>query len=279
MLEARTSRIRPGLDDKVLTAWNALMLKGYIDAYRALNDKEYLNIALANAAFIEKHVLRSDGGLNRNYKNGSSAINAFLDDYALVIDAWIALYQVTFDETWLQKARKLSDYVIAHFYDETSGMFYYTSDLDPPLIARKKELSDNVIPASNSILAKDLQLLGLYFYHEDYLDHSAQMLHNMADQVTTTSQPGFYSNWCDLYLKHARTPFEVAIVGDRAEELNHEMMQYFLPDAIFLGGTKEGGLLLLENKLQAGETFIYVCRDKVCKFPVRTVEEALRLMQ
>ncbi len=278
LFSARASRIRPGLDDKILTSWNALMLKGYVDAYRALQDQEYLKAALTNAGFIEKNMLREDGGLNRNYKNGTSGINAFLDDYALVIDAWIALYQVTFDEAWLNKARSLADYTIAHFYDAETGMFYYTSDLDPPLIARKKEVGDNVIPASNSILAKCLNKLGSYLYHQPYLDHAAQMLHNMIDEIATSSQPGFYSNWCDLYLDEVKPIYEVAIVGEEADAKNTEIMQHYLPHAIFLGGKSEGGLQLLENKLQPGETYIYVCQNKVCKFPVKTVEEALRLM-
>jgi hypothetical protein len=278
MLDVRASRIRPGLDDKILTSWNALMLKGYVDAYRALQKETYLQAALTNADFIEKHMLREDGGLNRNYKNGTSGINAFLDDYALVIDAWLALYQVTFDESWLQKARKLADYTIVHFFDTESGMFYYTSDLDPPLIARKKEVGDNVIPASNSILAKSLHRLGSYLYHQEYLDHAAQMLHNMTDEITTTSQPGFYSNWCDLYLDKVSPLYEVAIVGEVADVRNSEIMQHYLPHALFLGGKAEGSLQLLENKLQPGETFIYVCKNKVCKFPVKTVAEALPLM-
>jgi uncharacterized protein YyaL (SSP411 family) len=278
MFEARSSRIRPDLDDKILTSWNALMLKGYVDAYRALNKEAYLNAALANASFIESQMLRKDGGLNRNYKNGTSGINAFLDDYALVIEAWIALYQVTFDEAWLNKARQLADYTLEHFYDAQSGMFHYTSDLDPPLIARKKELGDNVIPSSNSILAKGLHKLGLYYYHEEYLDRAAQMLHNMADQITTTRQPSFYSNWCDLYLDLAKPLYEVAIVGENAHILNLEMMRRYVPQAVFLGGRTEGNLQLLENKLQPGETYIYVCQNKMCKLPVTTVDAALKLM-
>jgi uncharacterized protein YyaL (SSP411 family) len=278
LLKSRASRVRPGLDDKILTSWNALMLKGYLDAYKALGESTYLEIALKNAQFLEKQMLRADGGLNRNYKNGKSTINGFLDDYAILIEAWIALYQVTFDEQWLNKARKLADYAIAHFYDAGSGMFYYTSDMDPPLIARKKELSDNVIPASNSALAKGLYDLGLYFYEQSYLDHAAQMLHNMNAQLIASSHPGFFSNWCDLYLRMTWPYYEIAIVGDQAPAVSSELMGHFVPNAIFLGGKTEGSLQLLENKLQEGQTMIYVCRDKVCKFPVTTTDEALKLL-
>jgi len=127
LFNAREKRTRPGLDDKVLTSWNALMLKGYVDAYKALGDEEYLATALKNANFLSKNMLQSDNRLNRNYKDGKSVINAFLDDYALLTDAFIGLYQVTFDEQWLNKAKDLTQYAVEHFYDDKSEMFFYTS--------------------------------------------------------------------------------------------------------------------------------------------------------
>ena len=279
LLEKRAERIRPGLDDKILTAWNALMLKGYVDAYRALGDDEYLHIALQNARFLEENMLRSDGGLNRNYKDGKSVINAFHDDYALLIEAWIALYQVTFDETWLDKASKLADYTLEHFYDEESGLFFYTSDLDPPLVARKKKISDDVIPASNSIMAKCLHRLGLFLYNQDYLDLSKAMLNSLATTIEQSRQPDFYSNWCDLYADHAWPLYEVAIVGESFDDLNRKMMRSYIPQSIFLGGASEGNLELLKDKLQEGDTYIYVCQNKVCKFPVTDVEQAIGMME
>ena len=134
LFEAREKRIRPGLDDKVLTSWNGLMLKGYVDAYKAFGNKEYLDAALKNANFLKSNMLQSDNRLNRNYKDGKSVINAFLDDYALLADAFVALYQVTFDEQWLIKAKDLTQYAIDHFHDPQSGMFFYTSKLDLSLI-------------------------------------------------------------------------------------------------------------------------------------------------
>jgi uncharacterized protein len=279
LLSERNKRVGPALDDKILTGWNGLMLKGYVDAYRALGDQEYLDKALENAQFIESEMLRPDGGLNRNYKDGKSVINAFLDDYAIVIDAWISLYQVTFEEEWLTKAKKLADYSLKHFFDDKSGMFFYTSDLDPPLIARKKEVGDNVIPASNSIMAKDLHKLGLFLYDQEYLDVSRQMLHNMAPGIVSSQQPSFFSNWCDLYADQVWPLFEVAIVGKDHVEKNREMMRHYLPQSIFLGGAVEGGLELLTDKLQEGATVIYVCQNKVCKFPVSDVNEAIKLME
>lgn len=278
LMAARDKRVRPGLDDKILTSWNALMLKGYIDAYRALGDPSYLDIALKNANFIVKEMIQEDGRLNRNFKNEKSVINAFLDDYALTIDAFTNLYQVTFDEQWLYKSKELADYAISHFFDKESAMFNYTSDIDPPLVARKMELTDNVIPGSNSSMARALYQLGTYLYNSDYIDKSKQMAHNMTETLTQTETPNFYSNWCSLYTTLVNPPYEIAIVGDDHNQLRKEMLQYFLPNALLLGGKDEGSLELLTSKLQEGETMIYVCQNKVCKFPVREVDKAIELM-
>ncbi len=279
LMKARDKRIRPGLDDKVLTSWNALMLKGYVDAYKAFGEEAYLKTAINNANFIVAEMLQKDNRLNRNYKDGKSVINAFLDDYALTAEAFIALYQVTFEEKWLLKAKDLVDYATTHFFDKKSGMYNYTSDLDPALIARKMETSDNVIPASNSVIAKDLYLLGLYFYDQDFLAKSKQMMHNMSQTIVGNEQPNFYSNWCSLYSLMVNPPYEVAIVGENYAALQKEWQKEYLPNAILLGGATEGSLELLQSKLQTGATMIYVCQNKVCKFPVEEVKKAISMLE
>ena len=278
LFEARQHRIRPGTDDKVLTSWNGLMLKGLVDAYRALGDKAYLTSALNTANFLTKHMLQSDGSLYRNYKNGKSTINAFLDDYATVIDAFIGVYEVTFDEKWLTLALQLTTHVKEHFYDEQSGMFFYTSDLDAALIARKMELSDNVIPASNSMMARNLHRLGILMYDSEMITTAEQMMRNMIDDITSSKQPNFYSNWCQLYSTLTTPPYEVAVLGPDAQQVASKLQSHYMPHAIYLGGTSEGTLALLQDKLQVGETVIYVCQNKVCKLPTSDVEQALQLM-
>ena len=279
VMSARGERIRPGLDDKILTSWNALMLKGYTDAYRAFGNEEYLESAIRNANFLVKNSIKDEHRLNRNFKDGQSVINAFLDDYALLIDAFVHLYQVTFDEQWLNHAKKLTAYTQTHFYDKSTGMFHYTSNLDPELIARKKELADNVIPGSNSTMARNLYKLGTMLYQPEWVDLSKQMLHNLSESITDTPQPNFYSNWCSLYWAILNPPFEVAVIGDNSRALSKELMQYYLPNVLILGGKSEGNLQLLQDKLIEGETRIYVCKNKVCKFPVLEVNKALELME
>ena len=278
LMSTRDQRIRPGLDDKILTSWNGLMLKGYIDAYRAFGDERFLDTALKNAAFLAKNSVQPNGSMNRNYKNGKSSINAFLDDYGTVIDAFTALYEVTFDIQWLDKAETLMQHVQKHFYNSTDKMFYYTSDLDPALIARKMELSDNVIPASNSIMARNLYKLGTILYNQKMVDQAKQMLANMNKQVVQSKQPSYYSNWCQLMASMVNPPYEVAVLGEDAVMKSREIQSDYLPNAFFLGGKSEGKLELLKDKLQEERTMIYVCQNKVCKIPTEDTRKAIGLI-
>lgn len=277
LFEVRAKRVRPGLDDKTLTSWNALMLKGYVDAYRVFGEQKFLDAALKNAHFLKENMIQEDHRLNRNYKDGKSSINAFLDDYSLLIEAYVALYQATFDAQWLNEADGLMQYVLAHFYDEQSQLFFYTSDQDEALITRSKEVPDNVIPGSNSSLAKGLFYLGTYLYKEDYLEKSKKMLQNVLK--TAKERGAHFANWGILLTHFNYEPYEIAIVGDNFEALRKEFDAHFLPDAFFLGGAEEGDLQLLANKKVDGQTMIYVCQNKSCKLPQREVSRALEMMK
>ena len=273
LLAERAKRIRPALDDKILTAWNALMIKGYTDAYRVFGEQRFLEVALKNAEFLLKNVQSKDYRLNRNFKKGKSSINAFLDDYAFIIDAYIALYQATFEEKWLTEAKHLLEYTLSHFYDATSGMFYYTSNLDPALIARKMEITDNVIPSSNSAMAKNLFILGQYFYNDDYIHKASAMLSNVKQDAVNGR--AYYANWDILMAWLAAEPFEVAILGNDFAVKRKELDTHYLPNIFLSGGNSEGSLSLLEGKLVPGKTTIYICRNKSCKFPVTEVGKAV----
>ncbi|MEN0006354.1 MAG: thioredoxin domain-containing protein [Bacteroidota bacterium] len=279
LFEARASRIRPGLDDKILTSWNALMLLGLIDAYKALGNRKYLALAIKNATFLEREMMQPDGSLLRNHKDGKSVINAFLDDYAFLIQAFVALYQVSFDSTWLEKANQLAEHVQIHFADPTSGLYFYTSDLDPPLITRKMELTDNVISSSNSAMAIALQQLGTITYNKTWKEQALRMVQTLTPTLRQTEQPSYYSNWAQAYATLAYPLYEVAIVGADYEQLQAALAGVFLPNALYLGGATEGDLALLQGKLQVGETYIYVCRNNVCQLPVQTLEAALKQLQ
>lgn len=277
LLKERAKRIRPGLDDKTLTSWNALMLKGYVDAYQVFNEKEFLDAAIKNAQFIIDTQLRKDGGLNHNYKNGVSNLDGYLEDYALTIEAFISLYQATFDEKWLNYAKGLADYTTEHFYDEKTGFFFFTSNNAKGLIARKMELSDNVIPASNSSMAKGLFLLGELFYEKDYTDKAIQMLKNIEAQIP--QYIAGYTNWAMLMLQQVKPFYEIAIAGRNSHEKRIEFNQHYAPNKLMIGSIKESKLPLLEMKLVNGTTMIYVCYNKSCQKPVEQVNEALQQLK
>ncbi|WP_202552433.1 thioredoxin domain-containing protein [Ginsengibacter hankyongi] len=274
VLKARGKRIRPQTDDKILTAWNALMTKGLIDAYEAFDEKDFLQMAETNIGFLLKNISTKENALYRNYKNGKATIPAFLDDYSFMISALIDYYQVNFNENYLQKANDLTQYVEQHFYDKTTGMYFYTDDQHSNLIARKMEVPDNVIPSSNSEMAKNLLLLGLYFENNSYESQSAQLVKNVIDDIK--KNPSYYSNWAQVVALQIKPPYEVAILGNDWQQKLSEFHKQYLPNTIYLGGVNEGNLSLLQNKLVSGKTFIYVCENKTCQLPVESVEAAMK---
>jgi hypothetical protein len=268
VLAIREMRIKPGLDNKILTSWNSLMIKGYADAYSVFHEKEFLNSALKAGNYILENLSREDGGLNRT-KN----INGFLEDYAFTIEAFISLYQVTFDEKWLNKAKSLLEYSQAHFHDSSSAMFYFTSDLDTALIARKMEVQDNVIPSSNSTMARSLFYLGKYFDEQKYLELSEKMLMQVQEGIPQYGSA--YSNWAML-MQHFLYPFyEIAIVGNSVDEKRKQLSEHYIPNAIFTGTKTPSKLFLLQDKIIEGKTLIYVCENKTCKLPTENISDAL----
>ncbi|WP_275616058.1 thioredoxin domain-containing protein [Flagellimonas yonaguniensis] len=270
----RNKRPKPRLDDKILTSWNGLMLKGLVDAYRYLDNEDYLDLALKNASFIEREMIKTDGSLYRNHKEGKSNINAFLDDYATVIDAYFSLYEVTFDEKWLDLAKNLLDYSKKHFFDSASGMFFYTSDKDQSLIRRTIEVDDNVISSSNSIMAINLYKFHKLYPNEAYGTMSTQMLKNVQKDFGRRAQ-GF-ANWLHLVLFQNQNFYEIAILGGNCQSMGQQISKAYIPNSILVGSQKDGNLELLKNRGASDKTLVYVCIEGACKLPVTKAEEALK---
>jgi hypothetical protein len=269
----REKRVRPGTDDKILTSWNALMAKGFMDAYKTFGEEIFLLPAKLNIDFLLKNICSENNSLFRNYKNGKSTIHGFLDDYAFFISTLIEYYQISFEESYLQKADAIMKYVVDHFYDKNSGMFFYTDDQYSNLIARKTEVTDNVIPSSNSEIAKSLFLLSLYFDNNDYKEKYLQLLKNVSEDLKTNLN--YYSNWAQVMILQVFPTIEIAIVGKDWKEKLKELQRSYFPNAIYSGGESEGKLPLLQNKSVEGKTLIYVCKNKSCRLPVEKVSDAI----
>lgn len=274
LLAVRDKRPKPRLDDKTLTSWNAIMLKAYVDAYRVFGTNDYLKAAEKNASFIINNQLREDFGLNHNYKNGKSTINGHLEDYASTIDAFLTLYESTLDDQWLYTAKDLTNYVFDHFYNETNRMFYFTSDEDEALVSRSIEYQDNVIPSSNSIMAKNLFRLSHYFDNEHYRKTAMAMLNNVMPEIQQYASG--YSNWLDLMLNYTNPFYEVAVVGAKAHEKIAALNKTYIPNKLIAGSVSENNLPLLANRYQPDETLIFVCVNNACKLPVSKVEDATK---
>ena len=268
----RATRERPRTDDKVLTSWNALMCKAYVDAYRVFGEQSYLDRAIKNGTFIKENQIQENGALFHNYKDGKSTIEGFSEDYAHTISAFIELYQATFNEQWLNTAKELMDYAIMHFINKESCMFYFTADTATNLIARKTEVLDNVIPSSNSVLAENLFKLGHYYADKTYTHFAKQMLSNVNEDIEKS--PSGYTNWMVLYLNYANPYYEVAISGPEAQTKLKELDATYLPNVLISGSLKNSDLPLLENKFIDNETFIYVCVNGTCKLPVNKTYKA-----
>lgn len=272
LFEQREHRSKPRLDDKCLTSWNACMLKGYLEAYQALGDQEYLDTALKNAHFIAQKQWSPEGYLWHNYKNGLSSINGFLEDYAAVVAAFITLYQTTFDASWLKQAKQLTDYCLEHFYRESQGFFAFTSDLDDALVSEHFEVEDNVIPASNSVMAKNLLQLSVYFNHPHYEKIAVQMIQKITAQI---DYPSAFSNWLHTYLDLGKTRKELAICSTNALALGQKINQNYLPHVWISGTSEVADLPFLHNRFHPEKDLFYLCQNQTCQQPLEDIYSAL----
>lgn len=279
----REKRSKPRLDDKCLTSWNAIMLKGYVEAYKATGNQNYLNIALRNADYIIKNCWTPEGNLKHSYKNGirggaeqsiaKATINGFLEDYAHLIQAFISLYEVTFDENWLQDAKQLTDYTFDNFYDEKAQFFSFTSHQDEALITNHFEVEDNVIPASNSVMAEALFKLSIYFENSYYEKICRQMVQNI---VPTVDYPSAFSNWLNVLLHFSEHNKELAICGIKALEYLEKLYKNYLPNMIIAGNVSVSKLPFLENRFSDEETLFYLCQNKTCDIPTYDFKKIIK---
>lgn len=281
LYEIRSKRVRPALDDKILTSWNALMIKGLVEAAQVFDEKEWLVLAEKNAEFIWQNLTGAvPRGISkdtpipirlfRNFKNGQKTIPAFLDDYAYLIAACLALFSANFQAIWLQRALHLWYYVEANFYDETTGMFFYTEG-DASEIVRKYDTSDDVTPASCSSLAHSLFILHQITGKSKYDNMVRQMLQNVADDIMHKTY--WSANWAMLMLKYVFPQQEIVVTGKKAQDFLAEIQQTFAPDSLYFGATDKNDIALFEGRFHPEKTQIFVCHGQTCEQTVENVAD------
>ncbi len=268
LLTARGSRIAPRKDDKLITSWNALLISGFIDAYKVFGNREYLDRALSSFTSVTN--LKSNGELVHTYKDGKS-VEGFLEDYAFLTKAALDIYLVTLDPTYLNIAQRLNTKIQKDFLDPDSGLYRYNSEAK--LISKILKVDDGVIPSPNAVVANNLFKLGHIMYDIELLKKAKGMLSSVVPHLEKNAFN--YSEWNALFLKTVYPYFEVAVVGEDAKALVAQLNTHDLPNSLVLGSTEASELPLFKSRFVENETFIYVCKESTCKLPVTTVNEAL----
>ncbi len=274
--EARATRVRPGLDDKVLTSWNALAVSALAQAARAFDEPRYAEAAVDAGRFILDNMVK-DGGLLRTYRDGESRLPGYLDDYAFTMNAFVDLYEATFDRDWLDEAARLAEALLARFWDESGGRFFFTSSAHTNLIVRTAPSFDGAEPSGNSIAALGLQRLAHHLERTQYQEAAEKLLETHAERMRATPQ-GFLRMLCAADFK-VYPPLEIALAGHEDspgfDGLLRTVYNRFLPNRVVAGGVPSNGgalPLLKDRPMVDGKAAAYVCRDRVCGAPAATPE-------
>ena len=276
LFEIREKRHKPALDDKILTSWNAIMNRGFTDAYKAFQNPKYLEIAQKNIEFIKQNLWSENENLLRTYKNKTAKINGFLEDYAFTIDALIGLYEVTSNENYLSEAKQLTDYTLDKFYNSEKGLFRFKSIDDTSLVSENYEIEDNVIDSSNSVMAQNLYRLSVYFGLSHYEDICEKMLRIV---ISNIDYPSAFSNWLNVFMNFDSSEKEVAICGENALGNLQEINSYYLPNVVIVATEKESNLPFLKNRFTENILNYFVCQNKVCDLPLQKLEDVLNKLK
>ncbi len=272
----RAERVWPGLDDKRLTGWNALMIAALAEAGAVLERGDYVDAAVGAAEFILRDLRDSGGRLLRTYKDGEAKLNAYLQDHAYLVEALVVLYEATFDPRWFTAARELADTMIERFADDERGGFFETSNDHEQLVARRKDLEDNPIPAGNSSAALGLLQLAALTGEHEYERRAAgvfQLIHRLVAQ-----HPQAFAHLLQAIDFHLSPVKEVALVGDELAPLERVVWSRFRPHIVLAGGEPDG-IPLLEGRTPVdGRPAAYVCENFACRQPVTAPEELEALL-
>ena len=275
----RAERVWPGLDDKVLTAWNGLMLAAFAEAGRVLERADYVQIAEENAEFLARNMQTENGRLQRTWKAGSRAkYNGYLEDYAYLADGLLALYQTTFDPRWFAWVEELVQQMLDHFGDDEDGGFFDTSDDHEALLYRPKDIQDNATPSGNAMAAQVLLKISLYTGDGSYWDKAQEMLNGVTAYMARF--PTGFAHWLNAAAFAMGDPREAAVVGSvqkaDTKELLAALNQAYRPNLVVAAGESAVGIPLLADRPQVdGKATAYVCRRFVCKRPVTNAESLL----
>ena len=277
--QAREQRVKPGRDEKILTAWNAMMLRGYALAAAAFDNPAYLHAAQRNAAFLLDHLRRADGRLMRSWKDGRTVIPAYLEDYALLSEALLTLHSVDGDARWLNASLALANDMLRLFWDDTLGGFYDTATDQEQLITRPRDLSDNATPSGTSTAVYVLLKLATITGNHDYRQRAVGILETLVEPMQRV--PNGFGRALSAVAYHLARVREIVLVGDPAQPDMHALLQTVhqdyrpfsvvvcrTPSTAATGGATAQLELLAQRELVEGTATAYVCEGFTCQLPV-----------
>jgi len=273
---ARGKRARPGLDDKILTGWNALMISACCKAYAATGYKRYLGLAEDCMFFLEDKCRHE--GWKHTYKNGMAKFPAFLDDCAYIIQAYLNLQTVTGNSGYLEKAKQLTEHVLNTFSDEDGLYFYFTPVNQPHLVVRKKEMYDGATPSGNAVMAENLFYLSVIFNLPAWHERAQAMVACLGQAIV--KYPASFGCWASTLQNITEGLNEIAIVGSGFAELVAEVNKKYIPNKVMQSSAVDNDEYpLLKGKTGSGEhALIYFCKNYACRQPVASVEELEQLL-
>lgn len=274
LLAERQKRISPLIDTKCITSWNCMLASGLATAAKHTGIKALLKESIGIITFIEDHLTNHESGeLYRTWKDGTAKIPGFLDDYAFAAEACLKLYDATFEELYLAKAKALSFTAIDKFYDKEKGLFFFTSADQTDLITRPVELSDNVIPSTNSVMAHVLDALASYFDLSHFREISSRLLSAVTNSMV--SYGSGYSYWADLHLKRYIGSIEIVATGPKAFGLLDEINKKYIPLATRAAAISFSTLPIMDKRFASDKSAVYICHNFACRQPVETAAEAI----
>jgi len=276
LYQARSRRVWPGLDDKRLTAWNALMISALAEAGATLGEERYLDAARSAAAFVLRSLRDDQGRLLRTYKDSRAKLNAYLEDHAFLLEALLTLYESSFDPRWFAAAREVADSMIDRFADGERGGFFETSSDHEQLVARRKDLEDNPIPAGNSSAAYGLLRLAALSGEHAYEERALGVFRLLQDIVD--KHPQAFAHLLQALDFHFAQVKEVALVGEDTAQLEQVVRSKFRPHIVLAGGEPDGVPLMEGRTPVNGEAAAYVCERFACKAPVTEPAELEALL-
>jgi uncharacterized protein len=274
LLDERTRRIRPLLDDKIILGWNALMNTACCKAFAATGEDRYRQLAIDNMQFLLNAFSGEDGNkFHHTWKNGVAKYPAFLDDLAFLIDALIHLQEITADRKWLLKAKEITEIVMKNFKEEGTGFFFYTPVYQQDVIIRKKEIYDGAVPSGNSVMAWNLHRLGILFDLPEWKEQCLAMTASLGRVIS--SYPTSFGNWACLLMEIADGTNEIAVIGDSFEKDLVDILKEYIPNRVLMAGYRqEPAMPLLSGKKEG----IWLCRNYTCRLPVFSAKELISLI-